>query len=253
MAKDKDSKNRYLTPEFVEFWLSDKSMEEGRRLWRSRMLSYLPFESDEKINVLDLGAGTGALSIEILERYPNVRLTCLDFSEVMLSHAKEQLKAFKEKITFVQGNLQERGWSKNLGAFDAVVSSFVTHTIPNHIKALYEELYGTIKPSGCFLSCDIIPPPGPTLRTIYHKAHMADHQYKVKMETGTEKPIQEIELQFHKRRENYRAFLKDKDRDTTGSPSIVEHLCWLREAGFDEMDCLEKHARNAIIGAFKHA
>lgn len=240
-----DSRNRYLRPEFVEFWLSDKTMEESRSLWRNRMLSYLPFESNENIKVLDLGAGTGALSLEILKRYPNARLTCLDFSEVMLEHAEENLKAFKEKVTFVQGNLQEPGWSKNLGTFDAVVSSFVTHTIPNQIKAVYGEVYRAIEPSGCFLSCDIFPPPGPAFQTIYHKAHMADHQHREKTQTDPE-----IESQFHKHREKYRAFLRDEDR--APGFSSIEHLHWLSETGFAEVDCLEKHAWNAIIGAFKH-
>ena len=163
MTSDSGSfKNRYLSSKYVDFWMADKGMEAGRSVWRHRLLSFLPFEPADSFRLLDLGTGTGALSLEILNRYPNVSLTCLDFSEAMLSHARERLEGFKEKVTFAQANLRNSGWSKSVdGTFDAVVSSFVTHTIPDKIKTVYSELFGLVNSGGCFLSCDIFPPPGP--------------------------------------------------------------------------------------------
>ena len=229
-------------------------MEAGRSLWRHRLLSFLPFELTDSIQLLDLGTGTGALSLEILSRFPNVSLTCLDFSEAMLSHARERLEKFKGKVTFVQSNLQNSGWSKAVdGTFDAVVSSFVTHTIPDKIKAMYRELFGLVKSEGCFLTCDVFPPPGPALERIYHKSRLIDRQYVIKMKTGVEKTIPEVERLLRERRESYKAFFNANDRILTiGSPTVMNHLEWLREAGFDEVDCLEKHTRSAIIGGFRH-
>jgi len=254
-TSDSDSfKNRYLSPKYVDFWIADKGMESGRRLWRSRLLSFLPFESNQEFRVLDLGTGTGALSLEILIRYPNVSLTCLDFSEAMLSHARERLEKFGDKVIFVQSNLQNSGWSKAVvGTFDAVVSSFVTHTIPDTVEMLYEELFGLVNSDGCFLSCDVFPPPGPALERIYHKSRLIERQQFIKLKTGVEKTTQEVEQQLHERREGYRAFVKGNGRILSlGSPTVMNHLEWLKKAGFDEVDCLEKHTRNAIIGGFRH-
>ena len=230
-------------------------MEAGRSLWRHRLLSFLPFELTDSIQLLDLGTGTGALSLEILSRFPNVSLTCLDFSEAMLAHARKRLEKFKGKVTFVQSNLQNSGWSKAVdGTFDAVVSSFVTHTIPDKIKAMYRELFGLVNSEGCFLSCDVFPPPGPVLERIYHKSRLIDRQFGIKMKTGVEKTIPEVEQLLHERREGYKAFFKGDNRILSiGSPTVMNHLEWLKEAGFDEVDCLEKHIRNAIIGGFRHS
>ena len=135
-------KNRYLSSKYVDFWMADKGMEAGRNVWRQRLLSYLTYEPADAFRILDLGAGTGALSLEILCRYPNVSLTCLDFSEAMLSHARERLEKFKGKVAFIQSNLRNPGKTRSLnGTFNAVVSSFVTHTIPDKIQALYGELF----------------------------------------------------------------------------------------------------------------
>ncbi|MGZ4850489.1 MAG: class I SAM-dependent methyltransferase [Candidatus Bathyarchaeia archaeon] len=247
-------KNRYLSSKYVDFWMADKGMEAGRNVWRQRLLYFLPFEPADSFRLLDLGTGTGALSLEILSRYPNVSLTCLDFSEAMLSHARERLEKFKEKVTFVQTNLQNSGWSKAVkGSFDAVVSSFVTHTIPDKIKAVYRELFTLIESEGCVLSCDVFPPPGPVLERIYHKSRLVDRQYGIKMKTGVEKTIPEVEQLLRERRAGYKAFFNADDRIlAVGSPTVMNHLEWLKEAGFDEVDCLEKHTRSAIIGGFKH-
>jgi ubiquinone/menaquinone biosynthesis C-methylase UbiE len=70
-----------------------------------------------------------------------MHLSPVDFSEAMLSHARQNLANFKEKVTFVQSNLQNPGWAQTLeGTYDAVVSSFLTHTIPDSIQTLYKEL-----------------------------------------------------------------------------------------------------------------
>jgi ubiquinone/menaquinone biosynthesis C-methylase UbiE len=248
-------KNRYLSSKYVDFWMADKGMEAGRSVWRHRLLSLLPFEPTDSMRMLDLGTGTGALSLEVLKRYPKVSLTCLDFSEAMLSHAEERLEKFKRKVTLVQSNLQDLGWSKAVdGKFDAVISSFLTHTIPDKIKTLYQELFGLVNPDGCFLSCDVFPPPGPVLERIYHKSRLIDRQYGIKIKTGVDKTIQEVEQQLRERRQNYKAFFKADDRIfTISSPTVLNHLELLGQAGFDEVDCLEKHARTAIIGGFKHS
>ncbi len=217
MTSDSGSfKNRYLSSKYVDFWMADKGMEAGRSFGVTDCyLSCL-------LNPLTASAywiwerEQARLSLEILNRYPNVSLTCLDFSEAMLSHARERLEKFKGKVTFVQSNLRNSGWSKAVdGTFDAVVSSFVTHTIPDKIKTLYQELFGLVNSDGCFLSCDVFPPPGPVLERIYHKSRLIDRQYGIKMKTGADKTIPEVEQQLNERRESYKAFFKADDRILT--------------------------------------
>ena len=74
------------------------------------------------------------------------------------------------------------------------------------------------------------------------------------MRTGEEKTILEVEQQLNERREGYKSFFEgDNQILSIGSPTVMDHLRWLGEAGFDEVDCLEKHTRNAVIGGFRHS
>ena len=72
--------NRWHSPEYVESWAADRVREAERRPLRKKLVSLLTFEQLATIRVLDLGAGTGALSLEVLNVYPRAQLVCLDFS-----------------------------------------------------------------------------------------------------------------------------------------------------------------------------
>jgi tRNA (cmo5U34)-methyltransferase len=247
--------NRYLSGEFVDLWKSDSGMEAVRSFWRQKIVSFLPLENSTTIQVLDLGAGTGALSLDILNRFPNASVTLVDFSEAMLTHAREQLSKFNERVTIVQANLGVPSWSQSIrGQFDVVVSSFVTHTMPNEARQLYAELYRLVKNGGYFLSCDIFSAPGATLDGLYHRITLEDLQARIKRQTDKLKSLEEIHKLQHERREKYRGFFKDDDAAPVSrlNATVVDHLGWLKEAGFDEVDCLMKYRYNAVIGGFRH-
>ena len=183
MTEDLGSfENRYRSPKYVELWMADKGLETRRIQWRKRLVASLPFDSSDSLRILDMGAGTGGLSLEILESFPNASVTSQDFSQVMLSHAREQLAGFEGRVTFVQSDLRTTGWTRNIeGTFDAIVASFVTHTVASSVKAIYAELFGLVKPGGCFLSCEGFSSPGPSLEKLYNKLRLQDYREQVKV------------------------------------------------------------------------
>jgi ubiquinone/menaquinone biosynthesis C-methylase UbiE len=91
--------------------------------------------------LLDIGTGTGTLSIGMLRRWPQVRVTAIDASEGMIEMAgaeadrlllPDQRKRLELRVAFAD-DLPFRG-----GAFDAAVSSFVLQLVPNRFRALRE-------------------------------------------------------------------------------------------------------------------
>ena len=55
------------------------------------------FDVKEKMNVLDAGSGTGAITLNLLKKHKNnINITSVDFSEAMI----ETLKNVSEKIFF---------------------------------------------------------------------------------------------------------------------------------------------------------
>ena len=246
---------RWHSPEFVESWMTDETREAWRRTLRKKLVSMLAFEPEATIRVLDVGAGTGGLSLEILGNYPKAHMVCQDFSEAMLAHARQKLKSFSAQVTFVQSDLQDPAWLRLIeGTFDAVVSSLVMHTVPNRTREIYRELLDKVNPGGCLLTGDVFAPPGPILEKAYLKARILAYQATIKAETGVVKSLAEIEQDMKERRRIRESSFPHRVRNRpVGFFTIMNHLEWLRQAGFDEVDCLWKDMHPAIIGGFRRA
>ncbi len=100
----------------------------------------------------------------------------------------------------------------------------------------------------------IIAPPGPMLEKAYFKSWLTAHQTAIKAETGIEKSLAEIEQELHEQRRLREGSFPHRIRNTSiRSTNLMNQLDWLNQAGFDEVDCLWKEMRRAIIGGFKHA
>ena len=65
-------------------------------------LSYLP---NKNIDVIDLGCGSGCISIVLKDKLPNINITALDISKDALSLAKENAKINKVDISFINGDM----------------------------------------------------------------------------------------------------------------------------------------------------
>lgn len=98
-------------------------------------------------NVIDLCCGTGDLSEIIKKTSPHACITGIDFSEKMLSVAKEKYT----DICFMQGDVTNLPYADN--SFDFAVMGFGLRNILNAEKAV-EEVYRILKPNGKFLHLD---------------------------------------------------------------------------------------------------
>ena len=93
------------------------------------------------VDLLDVGAGTGALAIEALRRWPDVHVTGVDPSTGMLEIAA---RLAEERLgPGGAANLDTvQGWADELdfddAAFDLAVSSFVLQLVPSRSAALRE-------------------------------------------------------------------------------------------------------------------
>jgi len=95
--------------------------------WRAALADALPPAGPR---VLDVGAGTGALSVLAAEL--GYRVTALDLSSGMLREARRKAEERGLKIEFVVGSATE----PPPGPFDAVMERHVLWTIPNPVDAL---------------------------------------------------------------------------------------------------------------------
>ena len=208
----------------------------------SFLLDLLPWPNDAPLHVLDIGAGFGALSREILTRYPRSQVTCVDGSAEMMKLAHERLAHYGNRVGFCLADLAYRSWHEQLtGPHDAAVSALAIHHLTDERKRqLYAEVFGLLKPGGVFLNDDSILTPEPW-QMRFASLRYSYIQERERALRGIMRSIEEIvaEREAHSRHhQNYRAPLRDQ-------------LGWLAEAGFVSVDCFWKYLDHAIFGGIK--
>ncbi|TDQ12942.1 methyltransferase family protein [Algoriphagus boseongensis] len=84
-------------------------------------------------NLLEIGSGVGAQTAVLLDLYPDLHITCVDFSESQLQTAKQNLKGKESRVTFVQQDAQALSLPDK---FDSVFICWALEHIPSPIKVL---------------------------------------------------------------------------------------------------------------------
>jgi tRNA (cmo5U34)-methyltransferase len=166
--------NPWRTVEHARNWLARMDREPPDRSEELLMVvKLLPFESrDASVRVLELGAGHGLLTAEVLEAFPNATLLALDLSPVMVEEGPRRLVRFGARVSYRQWDLEEAGWPDGVdGPFDAVVSSLAIHHLHRRRKVeLARQLLERLQPGGVFLNLDYTVPASESLRKRYEQA-----------------------------------------------------------------------------------
>jgi ubiquinone/menaquinone biosynthesis C-methylase UbiE len=148
------------SPEYVNDWIGrDVQRDDERRPLLQQMLERPGLASDAEIRVLDVGAGYGVVSEEVLRRFPRARITLLDFSEPMFEQARRRLARHSVQLTFVMGDLSNAQWTTTVGGpFDLAVSAIAIHNLRDHglIAACYRAGRSVLKPGAMFLDSDLV-------------------------------------------------------------------------------------------------
>ena len=111
----------------------------------------------ENFKVLDLGCGTGTLTLLVKKTQPSAEVTGIDIDPHILSIAKEKAAQANAPIKFDLGTAFNLPYPNN--SFDRVVSSLVFHhlTRENKIRAL-KEVIRVLKKNGELYIADMGKP-----------------------------------------------------------------------------------------------
>ena len=145
--------------QYVTDWIAhDVARDPERRPRLQQMLEMAPFPRAAAIEVLDVGAGYGAVSEEVLKRFPNARVTLQDYSQPMLAEAQRRLAPHTARLTYVTADLTDPAWPQAVGGpFDLAVSAIALHNLrdPAKIFACYRAIHDLLRPDGRFLDYDL--------------------------------------------------------------------------------------------------
>jgi tRNA (cmo5U34)-methyltransferase len=109
--------------------------------------------------VVDLGAGTGALSAAILDALPDVRVELVDIDPNMLEVAAERCSAHVGRYA-----LRHARFDEQLPRCHAIVASLALHHVATHPekRELYTAILSALTPGGLVAVADaLIYPEGP--------------------------------------------------------------------------------------------
>jgi len=131
------------------------------------------------LTIVDLGAGTGALSLRCLEVRPQAGLVAVDADPEMLAVARARLEGAGEgmgkgrlgAIRFLEGDFLEVA----LPPADALVACLALHHVPTERakRHLYRNCFTALRPGGVLVSADIFTALDPALAARQRAAWLA--------------------------------------------------------------------------------
>lgn len=144
---------------YVDQWIKrDEDREDERRPRIRQMIATAKLPRDGALAVLDVGAGYGFVTEEVLHAHPNARVTLQDYSDVMLARARARLAKSAGQLSFVLADLTDPTWPQRVGGpFDLIVSAIAIHNLRAHerIGAAYRGIAQLLKPGAPFLDYDL--------------------------------------------------------------------------------------------------
>jgi tRNA (cmo5U34)-methyltransferase len=204
---------------YVADWIgSDATRDDARRPLLRRVAVLIPATRGDQLRVLDVGGGYGALSAEVLEYWPDAQVTLLDYSDAMITEAGQRLAAYGPRVTYQVADVTEAGWSSGLEkSFDAVVSAYAIHDAGDAevIRDVYRSLITVLRPGGTLLNYDLMFPVPPSLAELYRRDPTRN--------LGWDARMSQADLRLH--------------------------LDGLRDAGFEDVECIWKDLEQGIVWA----
>ena len=112
---------------------------------------------DGRNPILDVGAGTAQIPIELCRRHPQARVTAIDLAEQMLlvGHENVVRAGLTERITLERQDAKRTSYRD--GLFGAVMSNSIVHHIPDPGDVL-AEMVRVVAPGGLLFVRDLLRP-----------------------------------------------------------------------------------------------
>jgi tRNA (cmo5U34)-methyltransferase len=179
--------------------------------------------------VVDLGAGTGALSAAILDALPQARVELVDIDPNMLEVAATRCSAHDGRV-----RLRHARFEDELPRCDAVVASLALHHVATHDekRELYRAIRAALLPGGLVVIGDaLMHAEGPERRGMFRDWYAHMERNGISAEEADGHFAQWAEEDFY--------------------VSLPDELALIAGAGFPHPECFWRDGLLAVYGAFR--
>lgn len=201
--------NEWTKPDHALDYLRQLEEIPHRKEGEATLISEVP---NHATRILDLGCGNGHLLALLLAHCDKATGVGLDFSPTMLREAARRFEG-EPRVELVAHNLDTP--LPDLGCFGVIASSFaIHHCVHERKKAIYQEVWNFLGPGGVFCNLEHVASPNERVHQRFLEA----------MNTAGE------------------------EEDPSNQLLDVEtQLRWLREIGYQDVDCYWKWRELALI------
>ena len=219
----------------------------GRQEQIEMLLQLVPAAQDEEFRAVELACGEGLLAERLLDRFPRVRVTAFDGSDVMLEAARTRLTRFGDRVDLREFELGSEAWLASLRESPrCVLSSLAIHHLSDEGKrSLYKRIAERLEPGGAFLVADVVLPDNPTVRRAvvdsWHRIASAQSQTI----TGS------LDTYTRLAKEGWGPPETEEPEPGEMPARLYDHLAWLKDAGYKDQDCFWMRGGIAIYGGYR--
>ncbi|MDJ0909598.1 MAG: class I SAM-dependent methyltransferase [Woeseiaceae bacterium] len=235
-----DSIEAYDPPERARTYDADMDiMHPLRHKMIDVALDVLPFPPADTLKVLDLGVGTGAFSLKLLDRFPNSEIVAIDGSSSMLELARARLHEHLHRVELVVSDF--RAIPETLlepDTFDVVISSYALHHLDADDKAaVLGSVVAALKTGGWLLNADLV---------VANSPDVEERIQQIRVEAVTERAP--MDDQRFSSSAATRQHLRDLEEAEQDQPlTLSEDLRVIRDSGIGNAEVVWKEFREAVI------
>jgi SAM-dependent methyltransferase len=205
------------------------------------MLRLVAAKEEPVSSFLDLGCGNGILAASLLNSHPQARGVLVDFSTPMLDAARTALSAHAANLTFAELDYGDPSWTEVIaqhGPFDVVVSGFsIHHQTDVRKRGLYGEIFNLLGVDGLFVNIEHVASANAWVRERFDD-YCIDSLFAAHVDGGGRSTREEIAAEFYHR----------PDKAANILAPVEDQCAWLRQTGFQDVDCYLKILELAVFG-----
>jgi tRNA (cmo5U34)-methyltransferase len=180
------------------------------------------------IKVLDIGVGTGNLSLKLLENFPDIELVGYEIAPNLYEFAKRKLKEFKPNFLLKNEDILKNNIHNS---FNLIISLLTFHYFDHEQKKIvYKKTYDLLKKNGLFINVDRVISKSDSINKVFYD------RMSFFWDKATKTWIEE-------KREKW----KTQDSPEEQPYYLEDQLDWLREIGFTDVECLWRNFNYCVF------
>ena len=210
----------------------DSLTRRGMPRYGEMLSALIAVTPDRAEDVLELGCGTGALTIRLSARYPEAKLLALDGAREMVALAQERLgEADVQRTTEVSFDVRRFEETElPRQSYDLIASNMSLHHVEDKAP-FYAGLHDALKPGGLLAFGDELTGALPHIEELYWNGWL---EFARQPDHLTEGEISEI-ISHTEEADHYE--------------TLPDQLALLKSAGFLTVDCIWRYLNYAVFVA----